>query len=104
MTHSMVLRMAFFDPCKIRYHCLLQYRHQKDKKTTTRIQNLLKIRGKMSEAGIQQDEMREYTQWLPLCKESHANFENILENRWTRWQVFEIYISNRDKTEVVLKN
>ena len=42
-----------FLPCKIRYHCPLQYRHQNDRKTTARIQNLLKIRGKTSEAGIQ---------------------------------------------------
>ena len=37
-------------------------------------------------------------------KENHASFENILENRWIRWQVSAIYIYNRDKTEVVLKN
>ena len=38
-----------------------QYRHQNDKKTTARIQNLLKIRGKMSEDRIQRDERREQT-------------------------------------------
>ena len=58
----------------------------------------------MSEAGIQRDEMREYMQQLPLRKESHANFENILENHRTRWRVFKIYIFNKDKTEVVYKN
>ena len=49
MIHSMVLQMVFFYLCKIHYHCSLQYRHQNDKKTTARIQNLLKIRGKTSE-------------------------------------------------------
>ena len=44
-----VLQMVFFYPCKIRYHCLLQYRHQNDKKTTAKTQNLLKLRGKTSE-------------------------------------------------------
>ena len=57
-----------------------------------------------SENRTQQDEMREQTKRSPLRKESHANFENILENRLTRWRVFEIYIFNKDKTDVVYKN
>ena len=40
--------------------------------------------------------MREQTKQSPLHKESHANFENILENRWTRWRVFEnLHIQQR---------
>ena len=68
------------------------------------MQNLLEIRGKTLEVRAQREEMKEKTKQLPLHKQNHTNFENILENRWTRWQVFGIYISNRDKTEVVLKN
>ena len=49
MTRSTVLQMVFFYPYKIRYHCPLQYRHQNNRKTTARIQNLLKICGKTSE-------------------------------------------------------
>ena len=59
--------------------------HQNDTKITARIENLLKTRGKMSRDRTQRDKMREQTKRSPLCKESHANFENILENRWTRW-------------------
>ena len=36
--------------------------------------------------------------------ELHASFENILENRWTRWGVFAIYTCNRGKTNVMCKN
>ena len=93
-----------FYPCKIRYHCPLQYRHQSDKKTTARIQNLFKIRRKTSEDRPQREKMKEQMKQLPLHKESHANFKNILENRWTQWQVFGIYIFNRDKTDIVYKN
>ena len=77
---------------------------QNDKKTTARIQNILKIHGKTSQDRIQREEMKEQTKWLPLCKESHEYFKNILKNRWTRWQVFGIYIFNRDKTDIVHKN
>ena len=76
----------------------------KNKKTTVRIQNLLKIRGKMAEDGIQRDEMREYTKRLSLRKESHGNFENILENRRTRWRVFEIYIFNQRQNRGSVQN
>ena len=58
----------------------------------------------MSEDKIQQGKMREQMKRSPLHKESHANFENILENHRTQWQVFQIYIFNRDKTDVVYKN
>ena len=34
---------------------------------------------------------------LLLRKENRASFENILENRWTRWGVFTIYTCNRGK-------
>ena len=104
MTRSTVQQMVFSYLYKIRYHCHLQYGHQNDKKVTARMQNLLKIRGKMLEVRVQREEMKEKTKWLPLRKQNHVNFENILENRWIRWRVFAIYISNRDKTEVVFKN
>ena len=61
----------------------LQCKHQNDTRTAARIENLLKICGKMSEDRTQRDEMREQMKRSPLCKESHANFENILENRRT---------------------
>ena len=38
MIHSMVLQMVFSNPYKIRYHCHLQYRHQKDKEITAKTQ------------------------------------------------------------------
>ena len=59
--------------------------------------------GKRSRDRKQRDKMREQMKRSPLCKESHVNFENILENSWTRWQVFKIYIFNKDKTDVVYK-
>ena len=35
-----------------------------------------------------------------LCKEDHANSENILENRWIHWRVFATYSFSRDQTDV----
>ena len=48
MTFSMVRQMVFFYPCRTHYHYLLQYRHQNGTRITARIENLLKICGKMS--------------------------------------------------------
>ena len=48
--------------------------------------------------------MREQTKQSLLRKDNHANFENILENRRTQWQALEIYIFNKDKTDVVYKS
>ena len=51
--HLMELQMVFSNPYKIRYHCHLQYRCQKDKEITAKTQNIFKIRGNTSEDGIQ---------------------------------------------------
>ena len=42
-----------FQPLKIRYHCHLQYRCQKDKEITAKTQNIFKIRGNTVENRIQ---------------------------------------------------
>ena len=47
---------------------------------------------------------REETRRLPLCKENRASFENILENRWIRWQVSATCTYNKDKTDVAQRN
>ena len=41
-----------FYPCRIHCHCPLQCRHQNDMETAVKIENLLKICGKMSENRI----------------------------------------------------
>ena len=89
----MVLQMVFSN-----HHCHLQCRHQKDKEITAKIQNILKICRKTSENRIQRVEQREETRQSPLRKENHASFENILENRWIRWQVFATYNRNHNQT------
>ena len=53
MTHLTVQQMVFSNPYKIRYHCQLQYRCQKDKKISAKIRNIFKIRGKTSKTEIQ---------------------------------------------------
>ena len=104
MTHLTVQQMVFSNPYKIRYHCHLQYRHQKDKEITAKIQNIFKIRAKMSENRIQRREKREEMRRSSLRKENRASFKNILENRWIRWQVSAIYTYSRGKTDVTRKN
>ena len=100
MIHSMVLQMVFSNPYKIRYHCHLQYRCQKDKEITAKTQNIFKIRGNTSENRIQRVKEGEETRRSPLRKENHASFENILEIRWIRWQVSTTYTCSRGKTDV----
>ena len=40
----------------------------------------------------------------PLRKENHMRFENILENRWIRWQVSATYTCSRGKTDVARRS
>ena len=44
--------------------------------------------------------MTERMKWSPRRKENAASFDNILENRWTRWRVFATYTCSRGKTNV----
>ena len=104
MIHLTALQMVFSNHYKIRYHCHLQCRCQKDKGISAKIQNIRKIRGKTSENRIQRVEKREEMRRSLLRKENRASFENILENRWIRWQVSATYTYNNDKTDVAQRN
>ena len=65
-----VQQMVFSNPYKIRYCCHLQYRHQKDKEITAKIQNIFKICEKTLENRIQRREKREEMRRSRLHKEN----------------------------------
>ena len=56
--------------------------------------------GKTSKTEILRREKREAMRWSPLCKENRASFENILKNRWIRWQVSATYTCSRGRIDL----
>ena len=96
-------KMVFSIHYKIRYHCHLQYRRQKEG-TIGKVQNIFKIHGNTSENRIQRVEWKKERRLSSLHKENRASFENILENCWIQWQVSATYSYNRDKIDVAQRS